>query len=274
MPGGPPTPVIPLGKPGTAAPATPTCTDSSGLINLETISTTVLVEKLIVDVYTPPCYRSDGDSKRLPMLVLLQGLGLQQNQWLDIGVASAADNLIASKKIPPFIMVIPRTDEDANDNSKFVYSSGGADSWEDYVIRDVLPTIYEKYYVRYDSAGRGIGGISRGGYWSLEIGMRHPEEFGSIGGHSPAISNDMLIGVPEGFNMISMLGNPDDARGQRFYLDAGDEDPMQYAIEQLGQEFNADKIENTVKVNKGGHVDAYWQAHVAEYLEFYAAAWK
>ena len=208
------------------------------------------------------------------MLVLLQGLGPDENQWLDIGVAAVADDLISRKQLPPFVMVIPRTDESLGEASKFVNSSGGAGSWEDFVVRDLLAFVYEKYHVRYDAAGRGIGGLSRGGYWSLEIGMRHPDEFGSVGGHSPAISNDLLVGVPEGWSMIGLLPSVDDARTQRYYLDSGDEDPMQYAIETLGKEMDAQKIPHTVKIAKGGHENAYWQAHLIEYFKFYAAAWK
>ena len=56
-------------------------------------------------VYTPPGYSS---SRKYPVLYLLHGIGGNENHWTQFGAAdSILDNLIASNKAVPMIVVMP-----------------------------------------------------------------------------------------------------------------------------------------------------------------------
>ncbi len=56
-------------------------------------------------VYTPACYDQDP-TRRYPTIWLLHGAQHTESHWVELGVADAADGLIASAEIPPVILVL------------------------------------------------------------------------------------------------------------------------------------------------------------------------
>jgi len=274
LPSATPSPSAIPQKVETAATSTPTfaCNQTSGVRIAENMNSKIIsAEPVIVHVYLPPCYSLT--QTRYPVLYLLPGLGVT-DQWADINIDDVANTLISQKKIAPMIIIAPESDEDLGEASKFVYTGGGSESWEDMIANELVHFVDTRYRTLQDSTQRGIGGISRGGYWSLEIGLQHPDVFRNVGGHSPAISADLLYGASESFTMMELARSVDDARTQRFYLDSGDEDAMQYAVEALGKQMTSDRISNTVSISSGGHDEAYWRSRLPDYLTFYAAEWR
>ncbi|MBX3058784.1 MAG: hypothetical protein KF770_20155, partial [Anaerolineae bacterium] len=120
-----------------------------------------------------------------------------------------------------------------------------------------------------EPAGRAIGGLSRGGYWSLEIAFRHPEMFVSVGGHSAALI-DSYAG-PDINPQYTGLSN--DLGDLRIYLDIGDRDYLRPNTEQLHQDMTAQGIPHTWVLNEGAHEDSYWPQHLTDYLLWYAEPW-
>src|SRR5512143_2970185 len=57
-------------------------------------------------IYLPPCYDQKTD-QRYPVLYLLHGQMSTDDQWVRIGAANAADQLILSGGSIPFIIVFP-----------------------------------------------------------------------------------------------------------------------------------------------------------------------
>jgi enterochelin esterase-like enzyme len=50
-------------------------------------------------------------------------------------------------------------------------------AWETFFARDVVRAIDKRYRTIASGAGRAVGGLSEGGYASLNIGFHHPTEF-------------------------------------------------------------------------------------------------
>jgi S-formylglutathione hydrolase FrmB len=128
------------------------------------------------------------------------------------------------------------------------------------------------YCLRTDQAGRAIGGISRGGFWAWEIGLRHPELFTAIGGHSPVFD---LYHAPPSHNPLNVIETLtwSDAM-PRLYLDRGENDFWQVNIDLMPPRLEVLAIPHTYSVNPGGkHDDTYWATHLNEYLAFYSAGW-
>lgn len=65
-------------------------------------------------------------------------------------------------------------------------------NWEDYIVREMVAYVDKNYRTIARSEGRGIAGMSMGGYGALKIAMKHPDVFGTVYG----ISSCCLIDPP------------------------------------------------------------------------------
>lgn len=212
-------------------------------------------------IYRPPCYGEDG--RTYPTLYILHGNASNDSHWDGLGLDEAAAEAIRSGVIPPLLIVMPDGGAIANN------TSGGPYSFEGVILNDLIPFIESNYCAWPEAAGRAIGGLSRGGYWALEIAFRHPERFSSVGGHSPALM-DSFAGAdlnPPSTVLSADLGN------LRIYLDMGDGDYLLQPVLQMHESMAAAAIPHTWLLNSGRHEDSYWMAHLNEYLAWYTQLW-
>ncbi|HEY3290526.1 MAG TPA: alpha/beta hydrolase-fold protein [Anaerolineae bacterium] len=255
-----------------ATPAAATlCGDKAGRVVGDAVKSRTLGVTLPVDIYLPPCY--DDKKYTYPTLYLIQGLGYVRGQWADDGVATVADRAILSGQLPPFIMVMPANDSMSGSASRFVYTSRGDNSWEGFITNELIPTMDNRYSTWGNRDGRAIGGISRGGYWALEIAFTHTSLFSAVGGHSPAITSDYLVGTPDDFSMLDLVRTTDSLKSLRIFLDAGLGDVTQNGVYQLASELGAKKLTYVGRIGTGKHDDVYWSSQLGNYLRFYAATW-
>ena len=157
--------------------------------------------------------------------------------------------------------------------------------YEDYVLRDVIPYVEERYPVRLDRGGRAIGGLSMGGAGAAVLGFRRPELFCAVGIHSPALFD----GPPAGNGPPWIFGlsresfadrNPADLVQEltpgvapRVFLDTGDRDMMRAQVAHLHRQLEENQIAHQYSVVSGGHDKMYWEPRMREYLAFYARGW-
>jgi enterochelin esterase-like enzyme len=215
-------------------------------------------------VHLPPCY-DHYEERAFPVLYLLHGWPLDERHWQDLGVTSIADEWFTQGLMGPLIIVMPGV---ANPNGLFVNSSGGPYSFEGMVVDELRPLIERTYRTWQEPEGRAIGGISRGGVWALEIGMRHPDLFSIVGGHSPALAVNHPLPQYNPF-LLAETGLP----GQRVYLSAGDVDWARGATIQLRDALEGYGGEVQYQAHEGNHVDATWRLGLPDYLHFYTRAW-
>lgn len=214
-------------------------------------------------IYLPPHY--DESDQRYPVLYLLHGWPYDESHWDNLGVDQAADAGIVSGTWPPFIIVMPGADPEG----LYINTSGGAHSFEGQVVNDLIPHVDETYRAKTGRGGRAIGGISRGGVWALEIGLRHADLFSALGAYSPALSANLAPSVHDPFYLLEEPG----VAALRIYLSAGDTDWARQSTQALHEALDERGIANQFVVHPGGHRDALWATNVAEYLTFYAADW-
>jgi enterochelin esterase-like enzyme len=214
-------------------------------------------------VYLPPGY--DQVDRRYPALYLLHGWPYDEAHWDNLGVDEVADARMVAGIVSPFIIVLPGADS----RGLYVTTSGGAGSFEEQLVNELMPHIDATFRTLQTRDARAIGGISRGGVWSLEIGFRHPDAFGIVGAHSPALSANR---APPAYDPFTLMNQPG-VDSLRIYLSAGDRDWAQEATRQLHEALNARGITNEFVVHSGAHVDQLWADHIPEYLDFYASGW-
>ncbi len=214
-------------------------------------------------IYLPPCYGLDG--RTYPTLYLLGGNNHTDAIWDDLGVDEVAETGILAKQWPPLLIVLPDGGWIANN------SSGGPGSYESVIMNDLIPYIEQTYCAWGDPSGRAIGGLSRGGYWALEIAFRFPDLFASAGGHSAALLDQYAWPAvnPQYTGLSQNLGD------LRIYFDIGADDYVINNIRQLhlDMETAVPPIPHTWVLNEGRHEEAYWQTHIPDYLAWYSEPW-
>jgi len=149
-----------------------------------------------MQVYTPPGYSKDT---QYPVLYLLHGIGgNEREEWAKGGVANVVlDNLIADKKIEPMFVVFPNGNATTNTAGEGFGGGGGGGgraggfggwgkSFEDDLIKDIVPFMESHYSVKTDREGRALAGLSMGGGQSLNIGLANLDTFAWVGGFSSA----------------------------------------------------------------------------------------
>ncbi len=261
-----PTPTAPL-----PVPAAAICTDTAGKVIEDSLTSRVLGHKISTQVYLPPCYAPT--KQQYPTLYLIQGRFYIWGEWEDDGAVDVANSLIMSKTVAPFIMVMPFNDIDMGYASKYLYTNNGPDSWEDFMVNELIPYIDKSYATARHRDMRAIGGISRGGYWATVIGFSHPELFSIIGGHSPAIAAE-FFDMPADFSVANYAPSLAQLRTQRVWLDVGNDDQPSYSgPNDLNKKLLALGVPVRFSVGSGGHTDFYWASRMKEYLLFYAETW-
>lgn len=214
-------------------------------------------------IYLPPSY--DGEDRRYPVLYLLHGWPYDESHWDDLGVDEAADARIGEGAVHPFIIVLPGADAEG----LYVTTSGGAQSFEEQLVNELMPHVDERFRTLQTREARAIGGISRGGVWALEIGFRHADAFGIVGAHSPALSANR---APPVYDPFALLREPGVER-LRIYLSAGEADWARQETVELHQALARQGIQSELAIHPGAHQDEQWQRQLGEYLAFYTSGW-
>jgi enterochelin esterase-like enzyme len=249
----------------TASPTTPACVETAGqVIVFDTFESAIAGRNMPYRVYVPLCYFQT--QRRYPVVYLIHGASNDDTHFQDIGLPETLDRGLELGIYPPMIVVMPYGAQ-LLPNDDFPPDP----SMETFMLDELIPRIEQDLCVWEDRQHRAIGGISRGGFWALSIAMRHPEEFGAVGGHSAALDTDI---TPDAFNPIDLALNAPFLDTLRIYLDNAAGDPVRPEVEQLSNNLVQRQIPHQYVINPlGNHDDAYWAAHMADYLTFYADDW-
>ena len=210
-------------------------------------------------VYLPPCY--GGDGRVYPTLYLFGGNVHDEAFWDRLGIDETAEAAIAAGRIPPLLIVMPDNGWLANT------TTSGPTSYEGFVLNELIPHIESQYCAWPAREGRAVGGVSRGGYWSLMMAFRRPDLFRSTGAHSPALI-DSFAGAAED-PRVTGAANP--LGDLRIWVDIGERDPYLVDARPLHDALTAAGVAHEWRVNPGIHDEAYWTAHLDEYVTWYAA---
>ena len=146
-------------------------------------------------IYTPAGYEDSTES--YPVLYLLHGMGGDENAWSELGRATQIlDNLIASGKAEPMIVVMPNGN--ASQEAAPGETSGGLTAPTTHLPKtmdgsfetsfpEIVNYVDKHYRTKAEKSGRAIAGLSMGGFHSLHISKQNPDMFDYVGLFSAAI---------------------------------------------------------------------------------------
>src|SRR5256884_2128439 len=126
-------------------------------------------------VLLPLGYAKGG---RFPVVYLLHGL---YGDYLNWGTRTQLENYARNLHL---LIIMPDADDSWYTNSATV----AGDKFEDYVAKDLVNEIDEKYRTIRDRHGRAIAGLSMGGYGAVKLTLKHPDLFVFAGSLSGAVN--------------------------------------------------------------------------------------
>lgn len=137
------------------------------------IPNTIVPDRRPSAIYLPPGF---SPTRRYPVVYLLHGMkGSPASIYRGMQLSAAADALIAAGA-PPFIAVLPVAGPHVDPNS-----GEWAGVWEHYLVRDVVPWVDLHLPTVAAAAARALEGLCAGGFGAVDIGLRHPGLFGTLG---------------------------------------------------------------------------------------------
>ena len=119
---------------------------------------------------------------RYPVLYLVHGAGDSADSWTSVGHANnILDNLIASGKAKPMIVVMPFGHTPDRPNTGDGGNILANPDFGDDLIKDLIPYVDANFRTLADRKERAMAGLSMGGAHTLRFGLTHPELFDYIG---------------------------------------------------------------------------------------------
>src|SRR5580658_3691865 len=261
-----------------AAPAVPV---PAGSLWLHELSSRIFGNTRLLRVWLPPDYDGWGDT-RYPVLYLNDGQNLFEPATAFAGVhwrvGETATRLSAEEKIRPLIIVgIDNTKNRASEyipyNSKDPKVPNAKGScYPEFLRRDVLPLIEERYSVLTGPENTGLGGSSLGGLITLYTQLAAPGVFGRLLIESPSlfVANRKILEESRRFHswparMYLSMGTRETGNAEK---DARIVDDVR-ELEAILREAGLDEQRLKVRVEEGAvHNESAWAARFPEALEF------
>ena len=226
-------------------------------------------------VYTPAGY--EESRQRYPVLYLLHGTGGDETVWTEQGrTAQILDNLIASGKAEPMIVVMPNgnVDEPAAAGSgpdNNVQPTFAHKNWMDGTFEqsfnDIKTWVDSHYRTRDAKRYRAIAGLSMGGYHSLYISANQPDDFGYVGLFSPAIGR-MDKGKSKIYDDIeTKLVNQFKQRPKLYWMGIGKDDFLYKDNAEFRKMLDQHRLRYTYYESTRGHEWTNWRDYLVIFTQ-------
>lgn len=236
---------------------------------------------LSYNVVLPPDYRT-ASTARYPVLYLLHGFGGHYTDW--VTRTNVADYAAQYR----MIVVTPE-----GNNSWYTDSvSTTTDKYESYILKELIPDVQKRFRTIESRYGRGIAGLSMGGYGALKFGLKSPEMFAFAGSMSgvlaiPTWTEEDLKNLKSIYDSVLKTYGPlgsetrkandifeitrrfTPARGAAvpyIYLDCGTEDFLVSDNNRFAALLREKKIPHEYRELPGEHSWVYWDQQVREVL--------
>jgi S-formylglutathione hydrolase FrmB len=258
-----------------------------GEVEVETVQfkSELVGQTLPYNALLPPGYAASN--RRYPVLYLLHGLFGRYDDWL------TRTNLADYAKNYQVIIITP----EGHDSW---YTDGATverDKYESYLIRELIPAVDARFRTIKDRHGRGVAGLSMGGYGALKYALKYPDQFAFAASISGALNPTASTDDHPGFAWdilrpsINTVYGPKDSQTRAandlhkiahnikaaqiaslpyLYFDCGTEDGFIDTNRELAAILLEKKIPHQYRQLPGGHNWEYWDTQIREVLLLFA----
>lgn len=221
-------------------------------------------------IYLPPGY--EQGRQRYPVFYLLHGTGGDETVWLEQGhAAQVLDNLIATGKAEPMIVVMPNghTDTPAapgmgpnnNEQPSFAHKQWMEGTFEQS-FNDIVNWVDNNYRTRAAKRYRAIAGLSMGGYHTLYISANQPDDFAYVGLFSAAISR-MDQGKSKIYDDLeAKLVTQFKQRPRLYWIGIGKDDFLYKDNAEFRKMLDKNRLRYTYHESGAGHEWANWRDYL------------
>ena len=227
-------------------------------------------------IYTPAGY--EQSKEKYPVLYLLHGMGGDENAWSELGRATQImDNLIASSKAKPMIVVMPNgnisqeaapgeTSEGLKTPSMQLPKT--MDGNFEAAFQDAVNFVEQNYRVKADKAHRAIAGLSMGGFHSLYISINNPSSFDYIGLFSAAIKpRQKEVSSPIYKDPESKVDNLFKHSPKLLWIGIGNTDFLYKENADLRHYLDSKHYPYTYLETDGGHIWRNWRIYLTTFAQ-------
>ena len=233
----------------------------------------------------PPNYFKSN--RRYPVLYLLHGLFGHYDDWV------TRTNLAEYAANYDLIIITP----EGHDSWYVDSATVPTDKYESYIVRELIPDVDARFRTIKDRRGRGIAGLSMGGYGALKYGLKYRDYFVFAGSMSGALDPANRSEEHPGFlwdvlrPSLTVAFGPLNSRARQdndlhqiarnltaadisslpyLYLDCGLEDGFLATNREFAEILLSKKIVHQYRQLPGAHNWGYWDRQVKEILRVYA----
>ena len=150
------------------------------------LANNILNESLERDlaIYLPASY---GDNEtRYPVAYYLLDLGLTGR---DVTITAQEIQKDVAAELSREMILVIISGNNSLGGSLYV-NSPVTGNWDDFITKDVVRYVDERYRSIPNPASRGLGGYGVGGFGAVNIAMRHPDVFSTVYAISPYLFDD------------------------------------------------------------------------------------
>jgi len=233
-------------------------------------------------IYTPVGYDKGSN---YPVLYLMHGAGGDENAWSELGrAAQILDNLIATGKAKPMIVVMPNGNTDCQaapgEWSRGMYQPTFMGSVNqkpiatmDESFMDIVKYVESHYKVAKNKKNRAISGLSMGGTHTFATSKRYPDTFHYIGLFSAAIhitgdrtksTYQMLQDSQETQAQLAKLFA---AKPALYWIAIGKTDFLYQQNADLRRYLDEKGYPYEYRETEGGHIWRNWRIYLTEFAQ-------
>ena len=225
-------------------------------------------------VYTPAGYETDR--MRYPVLYLLHGTGGDETAWIEQGrVVQVLDNLIATGKAKPMIVVMPNGHIDTQaapgqTTEGLVTPTFNHEKWMEGTFEqsfvDITAYVEKHYRVLRGKKYHAIAGLSMGGFHALYISANAPEAYGYVGLFSATTT-------PRGNEQDDYYANLEEKLKVQFrpaprlyWIGIGKDDFLYEQNVKLRKTLDEHRCRYTYYESTGGHEWRNWRDYLTQFV--------
>jgi enterochelin esterase-like enzyme len=224
-----------------------------------------------VYVYLPPGY-AQQPARRYPVLYLLHGFpGRPLAFLLTVRLGVVEDELVARHRAQPLILVMPFGSSGTFTDKEWADGVGSGEGWASFVSRDVVSAIDVRYRTIATPAGRGIAGLSEGGYGAINIALHNPGEFRVVeswsgyerAAHIHSIFGRDLAGVASNtpLDVLPQSASALRRAGVYIWFYSGSGDPLHEQNRAFAEALTRLHVGHHYREFRGGHNWALWRGN-------------